>query len=260
MMTSSHQDKFGPAIVGLLALMVALGGCDGSADGGDASLDSGTGDADTDADTDADADSDSDADSDTDADAGADGDIDADSDTDGDTDTDADGDGDSDADSDSDADADSDSDTDADSDADADSDSDTGTGTDTDTEVGWCVPSATVPTGWSYLDNGQVKIGVNVGHGAAIGVLEVDGKNVLNNADNGRYLQQSYYGKDIGGSWNGELPRHGCGSCHGVLRIRLRTTWPGGALLPGSGGTVMVRVSTLPCLTNTTRSTFSSML
>jgi hypothetical protein len=53
------------------------------------------------------------------------------------------------------------------------------------------------------LDNGSVRVGVNVDHGAAIGHLSVGGDNVLDSNDTGRYVQQSFYGNDIGGNWNG---------------------------------------------------------
>ena len=70
-------------------------------------------------------------------------------------------------------------------------------------ELTWCTPTSSVPGGWSYLDNGTVSVGMNLGHGAAIGHFAVGGFNVLDSNDNGRYLQQSYYGNDIGGSWHG---------------------------------------------------------
>lgn len=75
---------------------------------------------------------------------------------------------------------------------------------DPSTDVAWCTPTTAVPFGWSYLDNGVVRIGVNVDHGAAIGHFSLAGINVLDSNDTGRYLQQSYYGDHIGGSWNGD--------------------------------------------------------
>jgi hypothetical protein len=71
-------------------------------------------------------------------------------------------------------------------------------------EIVWCEPTSAVPSGWSYLDNGAARVGVNVDHGAAIGHLSVAGSNVLDSADTGRYLQQSFYGDHLGGSWNGQ--------------------------------------------------------
>ncbi len=69
---------------------------------------------------------------------------------------------------------------------------------------GPCVPSTSVPSGWSYLDNGIARVGVDLDYGGAIGHFSVDGVNVLNANDAGRYLQQSFYGDDIGGSWHGD--------------------------------------------------------
>jgi hypothetical protein len=71
-------------------------------------------------------------------------------------------------------------------------------------ELTWCTPTASVPAGWSFLDNGTVRVGINLEHGAAVGHFSVAGFNVLDSNDNGRYLQQSYYGDDVGGSWHGE--------------------------------------------------------
>jgi hypothetical protein len=72
------------------------------------------------------------------------------------------------------------------------------------TADGWCIPSSSVPSGWSYLDNGIAKVGVNVDHGAAVGHFSAGGVNVLDSNDTGRYLQQSYYGDHMGGSWHGD--------------------------------------------------------
>lgn len=50
--------------------------------------------------------------------------------------------------------------------------------------------------GWeSYLDNGVIKIGVDLGKGGAITYLSVSGttNNVINNYDLGRQIQQSYF-------------------------------------------------------------------
>lgn len=70
-------------------------------------------------------------------------------------------------------------------------------------ELEWCVPTTNIPWGWSWLDNGLAHISVNVNHGAAIGHFAVGGINVLDSNDTGRYLQQSFYGDDMGGSWHG---------------------------------------------------------
>ncbi len=67
---------------------------------------------------------------------------------------------------------------------------------------GPCVPSTDVPTGWSYLDNGIARVGVDLDYGAAVGHFSVGGDNVLDSNDSGRYLQQSYYGNQFDGSWH----------------------------------------------------------
>ena len=70
----------------------------------------------------------------------------------------------------------------------------------------WCTPGASVSGSWSYLENGWVRIGADLRRGAAIGHFSSptsDG-NILDENDTGRYLQQSYYGDNLGGSWNGE--------------------------------------------------------
>lgn len=66
-------------------------------------------------------------------------------------------------------------------------------------------PATAVAPRWSILDNGSVQIGVDVNHGAAIGIFarSSDGHNFLNSTDAGRYMQQSYYGNPNGGVWNG---------------------------------------------------------
>jgi len=71
-------------------------------------------------------------------------------------------------------------------------------------EPGPCVPSTNVPSGWSYLDNGVARIGVDLDYGAAIGHYSVGGVNVLDANDSGRYLQQSFYGDHMGGTWHGD--------------------------------------------------------
>jgi len=56
---------------------------------------------------------------------------------------------------------------------------------------------------WVYLDNGEVRLGVIRNSGASIGHLSVadSGKNLLNHYDQGRYIQQSYYGDEDGSKW-----------------------------------------------------------
>jgi hypothetical protein len=59
---------------------------------------------------------------------------------------------------------------------------------------------------WTYLDNGHVRLGVNMRAGACVGWFSQSksGKNLLNSYDEGRYLQQSYYGDTDGSEWNGK--------------------------------------------------------
>lgn len=62
----------------------------------------------------------------------------------------------------------------------------------------------------SYLDNGIVRIGVDLSRGACVAHFG-DGKskrNLLNHYDAGRYLQQSYYGDRDGTDWNGKPWRY----------------------------------------------------
>ncbi|MES2464199.1 MAG: hypothetical protein V4671_26855 [Armatimonadota bacterium] len=56
---------------------------------------------------------------------------------------------------------------------------------------------------WVYLDNGSVRIGVKKSSGACIGYLSPGGstKNLLNHYDQGRFVQQSYYGAADGSLW-----------------------------------------------------------
>lgn len=63
---------------------------------------------------------------------------------------------------------------------------------------------------WTYLDNGQVRLGVNLDAGACIGWFSISGSpdNLLNAYDVGRYVQQSYYGDEDGSDWNGKPWRY----------------------------------------------------
>jgi len=58
----------------------------------------------------------------------------------------------------------------------------------------WCVPTTTVPADWSYLDNGKVRVGVNLYYGASIGLISAGSENIIDTDDNGRYISQSFYG------------------------------------------------------------------
>jgi hypothetical protein len=63
---------------------------------------------------------------------------------------------------------------------------------------------------WHYLDNGQIRLGVNLAAGACIGWFSASGSqdNLLNAYDVGRYVQQSYYGDADGSDWNGKPWRY----------------------------------------------------
>lgn len=56
---------------------------------------------------------------------------------------------------------------------------------------------------WEYLDNGTIRIGVDKTRGAAIGYfsLSKEKRNLLNHHDEGRFIQQSYYGDPDGSKW-----------------------------------------------------------
>lgn len=56
---------------------------------------------------------------------------------------------------------------------------------------------------FTYLDNGVVRIGVDKSRGAAIGyfALSKEKRNLLNHHDEGRFIQQSYYGDRDGSMW-----------------------------------------------------------
>jgi len=57
-----------------------------------------------------------------------------------------------------------------------------------------------------YIDNGKVRIGVDMKHGGSIFyfALSENQKNLLNHFDEGRFIQQSYYGEKDGSKWNGQ--------------------------------------------------------
>lgn len=63
---------------------------------------------------------------------------------------------------------------------------------------------------WAYLDNGNVRLGVNLTAGACVGWFSHShsSDNLLNAYDVGRYLQQSYYGDKDGSDWNGKPWRY----------------------------------------------------
>lgn len=56
---------------------------------------------------------------------------------------------------------------------------------------------------WSFIDNGTIKLGVDTSRGACIGWFSPSGgADLLNYYDNGRFMQQSYYGDADGSYWN----------------------------------------------------------
>ncbi|NBR84307.1 MAG: hypothetical protein EB141_15815 [Verrucomicrobia bacterium] len=59
---------------------------------------------------------------------------------------------------------------------------------------------------WLYLDNGQIRLGVDRAAGASIGFFgeSATSRNLLNHYDKGRFIQQSYYGAKDGSDWNGK--------------------------------------------------------
>jgi hypothetical protein len=56
---------------------------------------------------------------------------------------------------------------------------------------------------FTYLENGLLRIGVDKSRGAAIGFLALsdDNRNLLNHHDEGRFIQQSYYGNKDDSMW-----------------------------------------------------------
>ena len=63
---------------------------------------------------------------------------------------------------------------------------------------------------WTYLDNGHVRLGVNMDAGGSIGWFSKahSPENLLNAFDHGRYVQQSYYGDADGSDWAGKPWRY----------------------------------------------------
>lgn len=61
-----------------------------------------------------------------------------------------------------------------------------------------------------YIDNGQVKLGVDRDRGACIGYFSESSpeRNLLNHYDTGRFVQQSYYGDADGSTWAGNPWHH----------------------------------------------------
>ena len=79
---------------------------------------------------------------------------------------------------------------------------------------------------WMFLDNGKVRVGINLNAGGSIGWLSKSHSpdNLLNSFDHGRYLQQSFYGDVDGSDWNGKPWRYNPvqgGSWKGVPAVLL---------------------------------------
>lgn len=55
---------------------------------------------------------------------------------------------------------------------------------------------------WRYLDNGRVRLGIDLSRGGALGFFAPVGRdNLINQYDTGRFIQQSYYGDVDGSAW-----------------------------------------------------------
>lgn len=56
-----------------------------------------------------------------------------------------------------------------------------------------------------YISNARVRLGVDLERGGSIFFFsDAQGRNLLNHADEGRFVQQSYYGRPDGSLWNGQ--------------------------------------------------------
>lgn len=117
---------------------------------------------------------------------------------------------------------------------------DTGHGTDPVHEP-W--PEAGVRNEVRYINNGVIQLGVDMDRGGAVfHFSEVNTrKNLLNHVDEGRFMQQSYYGEPDGSVWNGQPwawnPVQGGGSKGNKARV-----------LTSEIGTTSLSISTEPVL------------
>lgn len=66
-------------------------------------------------------------------------------------------------------------------------------------------PDDGAPSNVAYLNNGKIQIGIDLDRGGAIFHFSEAGlkKNLLNHYDEGRFIQQSFYGDLDGSVWNG---------------------------------------------------------
>ena len=64
-------------------------------------------------------------------------------------------------------------------------------------------PNPEVASKQKFIENGKVKIGVDLSSGGSIFWFSETGsdRNLMNHADRGRFIQQSYYGKSDGSMW-----------------------------------------------------------
>ncbi len=72
------------------------------------------------------------------------------------------------------------------------------------------VPALHAQEHWVFLDNGKIRLGVNMDAGGSIGWFSHSHAqaNLLNAFDHGRYVQQSYYGDRDGSDWDGKPWRY----------------------------------------------------
>ena len=102
-----------------------------------------------------------------------------------------------------------------------------------------------------YIDNGKVRLGVDMQRGGSIFYFALSGerRNLLNHRDEGRFIQQSYYGEPDGTVWNGNpwtwnpIQGGGCdGTCAQVSSFEISDSslhvisvpvhWAGSYLMP----------------------------
>ncbi len=69
--------------------------------------------------------------------------------------------------------------------------------------VAFAEPVPEVASKQKFIENGKIKIGVDLSSGGSVFWFSElpDGPNLLNHADRGRFIQQSYYGKPDGSLW-----------------------------------------------------------
>jgi hypothetical protein len=67
----------------------------------------------------------------------------------------------------------------------------------------WTGAPQVTDSNWLYLDNGQLRLGIDTRRGGCLGYLSLSTSrhNLLNHHDTGRFIQQSYYGDPDGTFW-----------------------------------------------------------